>query len=109
MFVLFHHFHPLDHHFLLFTNCINFINKIIAGATFLACSNKSLTLLAPTPTNISINAEPETDKTQHQLPATAFAKSVLPVPGGPTNNTLLEFEHQVLHIISGDFKNQQLL
>ena len=29
------------------------------GALFLACSNKSLTLDAPTPTNISTKSEPE--------------------------------------------------
>jgi len=35
--------------------------KTIAGASFFAFSNKSLTLLAPTPTNISIKLEPETE------------------------------------------------
>ena len=32
--------------------------NIIQGADFLACSNKSLTLDAPTPTNISTKSEP---------------------------------------------------
>ena len=62
--------------------------KTIAGASFLAFSNKSLTLLAPTPTNISIKDEPDTlTKGTSASPATALAKSVLPVPGGPTSKS----------------------
>ena len=79
--------------------------KIIAGATFFACSNKSLTLLAPTPTNISINAEPETDKNSTSAsPATAFAKRVFPVPGGPTSKTPFGICAPSLTYLSGDFK-----
>mmetsp|Transcript_75151 Transcript_75151/g.176431 ORF Transcript_75151/g.176431 Transcript_75151/m.176431 type:complete len:214 (-) Transcript_75151:276-917(-) len=56
------------------------------GAFFLACSNRSRTRLAPTPTNISTNSEPEIEKKGTPAsPATAFASSVLPVPGGPTS------------------------
>jgi hypothetical protein len=47
----------------------------------------SLTLLAPTPTNISTKSEPEMEKKgTFASPAIALAKRVLPVPGGPTNN-----------------------
>ncbi len=64
--------------------------KTIAGASFFAFSKRSLTRLAPTPTNISIKLEPETEKNGTSAsPATAFAKSVFPVPGGPTSKTPL--------------------
>ena len=57
---------------------------MILGASFLAFSNKVLTLLAPTPTYFSTNSEPVTLKNDAFVsPATAHAKSVLPVPGGP--------------------------
>jgi hypothetical protein len=53
-----------------------------------ACLNKSLTLDAPTPTNISTKSEPEIEKNGTPAsPATALASNVLPVPGGPTNKT----------------------
>ena len=66
---------------------ISSINTI-QGAFSLACLNKSLTLDAPTPTNISTKSEPEIEKKGTLAsPATALAKSVLPVPGGPTNKT----------------------
>ena len=59
--------------------------KTIQGAFSTACLNKSLTREAPTPTNISTNSEPESEKNgTFASPATAFARSVLPVPGGPT-------------------------
>ena len=61
--------------------------KIIAGDLSLACLNKSLTLEAPTPTNISTKSEPEREKKGTLAsPATAFANNVFPVPGAPTNN-----------------------
>eukprot|EP00952_Eustigmatos_sp_NYUAD-ZCMA_P008268 34521-Eustigmatos_ZCMA.PRE.1 len=54
------------------------------GAFFLACSNRSRTRDAPTPTNISTNSEPADDtKGTPASPATARASRVLPVPGGP--------------------------
>jgi hypothetical protein len=60
------------------------------GAFFLACSNKSLTLEAPTPTNISINSAAEIEMNGTPAsPATAFANKVFPVPGGPINNAPL--------------------
>ena len=43
-------------------------------------------LLAPMPTNISTNSEPEMEKNgTFASPATALASMVLPVPGGPTS------------------------
>ncbi len=64
--------------------------KTIAGADALACSNRSLTRLAPTPTNISTKSDPEMLKNGTPAsPATARARSVLPVPGGPNSNTPL--------------------
>ena len=62
--------------------------KMMQGAFFLACSNMSRTRLAPTPTNISTKSEPEMVKNGTLAsPATERARSVLPVPGGPTSNT----------------------
>ena len=61
--------------------------KMIAGATFAACWKRSRTRLAPTPTNISTKSEPEIEKNgTFASPATAFARSVLPVPGEPTKS-----------------------
>ena len=60
--------------------------KIIQGAFSLACLKRSLTRLAPTPTNISTKSLPlKLKKGTCASPATAFANKVLPVPGGPTN------------------------
>jgi hypothetical protein len=59
--------------------------KIIEGAFCLAFLKRSRTLEAPTPTNISTKSLPEIEKKGTPAsPATAFAKRVLPVPGGPT-------------------------
>ncbi len=56
----------------------------------MAVANKSLTLEAPTPTNISTNSEPEIwKKGTWASPATALANNVFPVPGGPINRTPL--------------------
>ena len=63
------------------------------GAFSLACRNRSRTLLAPMPTNISTNSEPEMEKNGTSAsPATALASIVLPVPGGPTSSTPLGME-----------------
>ena len=62
----------------------------MAGASFLAWSNRSRTRLAPTPTYSSTKSEPEMDrKWTPASPATALAMRVLPVPGGPTSSTPL--------------------
>ena len=59
--------------------------KIIEGDFCAACLNKSLTLEAPTPTNISTKSDPDKEKKGTSAsPATALASNVLPVPGGPT-------------------------
>ena len=56
---------------------------------FLPWSNMSLTLLAPTPTNISTKSEPEIEKKgTFASPAIALASNVFPVPGGPTSKAL---------------------
>ena len=61
--------------------------KTIHGAFSFACWNRSRTFAAPMPTNISTNSEPEMEKNgTFASPATAFASSVLPVPGGPTSS-----------------------
>ena len=63
---------------------------MIQGAFFFPCSNISLTLLAPTPTNISTKSEPDIEKKGTPAsPAIALARRVLPVPGGPTNRAPL--------------------
>src|SRR6266516_1969207 len=60
------------------------------GDACLACSKRSRTREAPTPTNISTKSDPEMEKNGTPAsPATARANSVLPVPGGPYSNTPL--------------------
>jgi len=62
--------------------------KMMHGAFFFASENTLRTRLAPTPTNISTNSEPEHEmKGTPASPATARASSVLPVPGGPSMMT----------------------
>ena len=71
------------------TASISSIN-MIHGAARLACSKRSRTLEAPTPTNISTNSEPLIEKKGTPAsPATALARRVLPVPGGPIKRTPL--------------------
>jgi hypothetical protein len=60
----------------------------MAGPRVRACSNRSRTRAAPTPTNISTKPEPDTEKNgTWASPATARASRVLPVPGGPAIST----------------------
>src|SRR5690625_983665 len=64
--------------------------KMMQGACLRAVSNMSRTREAPTPTNISTKSDPEMEKNGTLAsPAMARAKSVLPVPGGPTSRTPL--------------------
>jgi hypothetical protein len=64
--------------------------KMMHGAFFLPCSNRSRTRLAPTPTNISTKSEPEIEKNGTPAsPAMARARRVLPVPGEPIISTPL--------------------
>jgi len=80
--------------------------KTKQGAFYFAFENKSLTLDAPTPTNISTNSEPEIEKNGTPAsPAIALANKVLPVPGGPTNNTPLGIFAPTAVNFSGYFKN----
>ena len=83
--------------------------NIIDGAFFLACSNKSLTLDAPTPTNISTNSEPLILKNGTPAsPATALASNVLPVPGWPTNKTPFGILAPISVNFFGVFKNSTI-
>ena len=62
--------------------------KMIDGAASLACSKRSRTRAAPTPTIISTNSDADIEKNGTLAsPATARASSVLPVPGGPLSST----------------------
>ncbi len=62
--------------------------KMMAGATLRASVNSSRTREAPTPTIISMNSEAEAEKKGTPAsPATARARRVLPVPGGPESRT----------------------
>ncbi|KAA6419045.1 MAG: hypothetical protein FRX49_11008 [Trebouxia sp. A1-2] len=66
----------------------------------------SLTLDAPTPTNISTNSDPEMlKKGTPASPAMALASRVLPVPGGPTSRTPLGIRAPTAVNRSGLFKN----
>mmetsp|Transcript_13670 Transcript_13670/g.38718 ORF Transcript_13670/g.38718 Transcript_13670/m.38718 type:complete len:295 (+) Transcript_13670:912-1796(+) len=60
--------------------------KIMQGALDFAFSKRSRTREAPTPTNSSTNSEAAQEKKGTPAsPATALARRVLPVPGGPTS------------------------
>jgi hypothetical protein len=83
--------------------------NIMQGEFFLAVANKSLTLEAPTPTNISINSAADIEmKGTPASPATAFARSVLPVPGGPINRAPLGIFAPIYVYLSGDFKKSTI-
>ena len=61
--------------------------KIRQGLFSLAFLKRSRTRLAPTPTNISTNSEPDSEKNGTPAsPAMALARRVFPVPGGPTSS-----------------------
>ena len=80
--------------------------KIIQGALRLACSKRSLTREAPTPTNISTNSLPLIEKKGTPAsPAMARASNVLPVPGGPTSNIPLGIRAPRAWNFSRCFKN----
>ncbi len=80
--------------------------KTIHGECFFAWSNKSRTRLAPTPTNISTNSEPEIEKKGTPAsPETALAIRVFPVPGEPTSKTPLGMRAPRLMNFWGSFRN----
>ena len=59
--------------------------KIIQGLCLEANLNKSLTLLAPTPTYFSENSLPDTGINEAFIsPQNPLAIKVLPLPGGPS-------------------------
>ena len=79
--------------------------NIIEGLEDFAFSNKSLTLEAPTPTNISTNSDPEMLKNEApDSPATAFASNVFPVPGLPSKSTPLGTLAPAFVYFSGFFR-----
>ena len=76
------------------------------GELRLAWSNRSRTRLAPTPTNISTNSEPDmAKKGTPASPDTALAIRVLPVPGGPTSRTPLGILAPNARNRSGNLRN----
>ena len=83
--------------------------KIMAGAAFLAILKRSRTREAPTPTNISTNSEPERWKNGTPAsPATARAKSVLPVPGAPMRSTPLGIRAPISKNFFGFFRKSTI-
>ena len=83
--------------------------KIIQGEFFFPCSNISLTLEAPTPTNISTKSDPDiVKKGTPASPAIALASKVLPVPGGPTNKAPLGIFPPNLLNFFGSFRNSTI-
>ena len=83
--------------------------KMIHGAFWSAWLNKSLTRAAPTPTNISTNSEPLILKNGTPAsPATAFARSVFPVPGAPTRRTPFGIFPPRARNFSGVFRNSTI-
>ena len=79
------------------------------GECFFPCSNISLTLDAPTPTNISTKSDPEIEKKgTFASPAIALANRVFPVPGGPIKRAPLGiFPPRRLNFF-GSFRNSTI-
>ena len=72
------------------------------GALASAWANRFRTRAAPTPTNISTKSDPDSEKNGTPAsPATALARSVLPVPGGPTRRTPLGMRPPIFWNFSG--------
>ena len=79
--------------------------KIIHGAFSRASLKRSRTRDGPTPTNISMKSEPLIEKKGTPAsPATALARRVFPVPGGPHNRAPLGIFAPSLVNCSGDCK-----
>ena len=75
----------------------------------MASWNISLTLEAPTPTNISTKSEPEiVKKGTLASPAIALARSVFPVPGDPTIRTPLGIFPPNLWNLDGSLRNSTI-
>ena len=76
---------------------------------FFPCSNISLTLDAPTPTNISTKSDPEIEKKgTFASPAIALANNVLPVPGGPISKAPFGILPPKRLNFLGSFKNSTI-
>ena len=83
--------------------------KMMLGAFAFAFSKRSRTRLAPTPTNISTKSEPDMEKKGTPAsPATALARSVFPVPGGPTRSAPLGIFPPSSVYFSGFFKKSTI-
>ncbi len=83
--------------------------KMMQGLFRLAWSKRSRTRLAPTPTNISTNSEPEIlKKGTPASPAIALAVNVLPQPGGPTMRTPLGMRAPSEMNFSGSRRNSTI-
>src|SRR5882762_3300471 len=80
--------------------------KIMHGAFFLADANRSRTRDDPTPTNISTNSDPDTErKGTEASPAVALASKVLPVPGGPDSMAPRGILAPNFSYLAGSFRN----
>ena len=94
---------------LLLPTASNSSTKIIHGAFFFPCSNISLTLEAPTPTNISTKSDPDIVKNgTFASPAIALANKVFPVPGGPISSAPLGIFPPSLINFLGSLKNSTI-
>ena len=83
--------------------------KMMHGAFFFPCSNRSRTREAPTPTNISTKSDPEIEKNGTLAsPAIARARSVLPVPGGPIRSTPFGILPPSFWNFCGSFRNSMI-
>ena len=81
------------------TDGVDLIDKYDTGSFFLGLLERSRTLEAPIPTNISTNSDPDMEKKgTPDSPATAFASIVLPVPGGPTRRIPWAWRHRSSYI-----------
>ncbi len=83
--------------------------KTMQGAFFFASAKRSLTLDAPTPTNISTKSEPEIEKKGTPAsPAVALEIYVFPVPGFPTIRTPLGILAPSLVYLAGFFRKSTI-
>ncbi len=90
------------------TASISSMNRM-HGALRLPCSNRSRTREAPTPTNISTKSEPDIEKNGTPAsPATAFASSVLPEPGGPSSSAPFGMRPPRRWNFCGSFRNSMI-
>ena len=90
-------------------HCINLVNKDQAWCTFSPLLEHVTHTCCSTPTNISTKSDPlMLKKGTSASPATALARRVLPVPGGPTINTPLGIVPPILRNLFGSFKKSTI-